>query len=120
LPSTCYFGLSSKSIDATSPYSASDVLNGGSGEITGTGYTRDSESEPTATDGLVQFAQQSFPTGAATDWPSAVRSVFLATSSDNSGVMICAWNLQTGGTARNLAQANVTENVTPQLDLNNV
>jgi hypothetical protein len=116
LPSTCYFLLSTKSVDATTPFAAGNTLAGGTlGEITGTGYARQSQAEPGPSNGVVSFAQESWSTGAATDWPSAVRSVVLVTTPDNTGKAICAWNLQTGGAARDMSQANTTENVTPTL-----
>lgn len=118
LPATCYFLLSTKSVDATSAFAAGNTLSGATlGEITGTGYSRKSEAEPTPASGVVAFAQKSWATGAATDWPSTVRSVVLVTTADNSGKAICAWNLQAGGTARDLSQANTTEQFTPTLTL---
>lgn len=117
LPSTCRFLLSTKSVDGTSAFSASDTLAGGVGEITGTGYARTSEAEPTAASGVVSFAEKSWDNGAATDWPSNVRSVVLVTSADNSGKAICAWNLIAGATARDMSQAHTTEKYTPQLTL---
>lgn len=118
LPATCYFLLSTKSVDATSAHTAGETLAGGTlGEITGTGYARQSQSEPAPASGVVSFAQMSWATGSATDWPSTVRSVVLVTGSAGTGKAICAWNLQTGGAARDLSQANVTEQVTPTLNL---
>lgn len=118
LPSTCYFLLSSKSVDGTSAFTAGNSLAAVTvGEIAGTGYTRKTESEPSPASGVVSFSQQSWSTASATDWPSAVRSIILVTSSDNSGKAICAWNLQTGGAGRDLSQANTTENVTPTLTI---
>lgn len=116
LPSTCYFGLSTKSVDGTNPYTAGVTL-AGSGEISGTGYSRKTEAEPTASSGVATFAAKSWTTGSATDWSSVARSIFLATTNDNTGKIICAWNLQTGGAARDLSQANTTENATPTLTL---
>lgn len=116
LPSTCYFILSTKSVDGTSAHTAGETLAAADlGEITGTGYARLTESEPTASSGVVSFAVKSWSTGSATNWPSAVRSVVLATGASTTGKAICAWNLQTGGTARDLSAANTTENVTPTL-----
>lgn len=120
LPSTCYFLLSTKDCDT---HVVGDTLAGGVSEITGTGYARQSQSEPTPTTAnpsVIAFAQESFATGSATDWPSSVKSVVLVTTSDNTGKAICAWNLVTGGTARNLAAANTTENVTCTLNLDYV
>src|SRR4051812_6031136 len=97
LPSTCYFLLSSKSIDATSAHTAGETLAGATlGEITGTGYARQSQAEPTPSAGSAAFSQMTFATGSAVDWPAAVRSVVLVTGAAGTGKAICAWNLQTG------------------------
>jgi hypothetical protein len=120
LPATCYFGLSTKSVDATNPWTAADNMSTAGKEITGTGYARLSETEPTASSGVVSFAQKSWATSSATDWSSTVRSVFLTTGTTaggTTGVLICAWNLQSGGAARDMSAANTTENVTPTLQL---
>lgn len=118
LPTTCYFLLSTKSVDATSAHTAGETLAGATlGEITGTGYARQTESEPTAASGVVSFAVKSFATGAATDWPSTVRSIVLVTGAAGTGKAICAWNLQTGGGARDLSAAGTTEAFTPTLTL---
>jgi hypothetical protein len=100
LPSTCYFLLSTKDC---ATHAVTDTLGGGVGEITGTGYARQTESEPTASaanPSAVAFAVKTFATGSATDWPASVKSCVLATTSDNTGKAICAWNLVAGGTAR--------------------
>lgn len=118
LPSTCYFLLSTKSVDGTSAHTAGETLAAADlGEITGTGYTRKTESEPTASSGTVSFAVKTWATSTATDWPANVRSVVLATHASTSGKAICAWNLQAGGAARDMSQANTTENVTPTLQV---
>ena len=90
------------------------------GEITGTGYSRKSEAEPTpslANPAVIAFAVKSWATGAATDWPASVKSIVLATTPDNTGKAICAWNLVAGGTARAMNAANTTENFTPTLNM---
>lgn len=117
LPATCYFALSTRDC---ATHVVTDTLGGGIGEITGTGYARQTESEPTATSAnpsAVVFAQKTFTTGSATDWPSSVKSIVLVTTSDNTGKAICAWNLVPGGTARALNAASTTENFTPTLNL---
>jgi hypothetical protein len=119
-PSTCYFLLSTKSVSGTNPFSAGNTLSGATlGEITGTGYARQSQAEPAAASRAKPFSQMSWSTGSATDWPSTVRSVVLVTTADNTGKAICAWNLQTGtgGAARDMSQANTTENAAPVLTL---
>lgn len=119
LPATCYFALSTKSVDGTSPHTAGETLAGAAfGEVTGTGYARLSESEPTASSGTVTFSTKTWNTGAATDWPSAVRSIVLMTGAAGTGKLIAAWNLIPGGTARDMSQVNTTENAAPSLVLN--
>jgi hypothetical protein len=116
LPATCYFLLSSRDC---ATHAVTDTLGGGVGEIIGTGYARLSESEPTASaanPSAVAFAQKTWTTGAATDWPASVKSVVLVTTSDNTGKAICAWNLVPGGTARAMNAASTTENFTPTLN----
>lgn len=116
LPITCYFILSTKGVDAGTAHTAGETLAAATlGEITGTGYARLTQAEPTPASGVVTFSVKSWTTGAATDWPSGVRSIVLATGASTTGKAICAWNLQTGGAARDLSAANTTENVTPTL-----
>lgn len=110
LPSTCTFDLSTKSVGATSPFAETDTYSG-RGVITGTGYAAQTQSRPTPAGGTVTFTQMSWSTGANTDWSSTCRSVVLS----NGGTIICAWNLQAGGTARDMSQANTTEQFTPTL-----
>jgi hypothetical protein len=118
LPATSYFLLSTKSVGATSPHVASETLAAADlGEITGTGYVRQSQAEPTPATGSFAFALMSFANGAATDWPAAVRSLVLATASGTGGKAVCAWNLIAGGAARDLSAASTTENCTPTLTL---
>ena len=117
LPGTCYFLLSTRDCNT---HVVTDTLSGGVGEITGTGYARQSQAEPTATSAspsVIAFSQMTWTTGSATDWPASVKSVVLATTSDNTGKAICAWNLQTGGAARDFSAPSTTENFTPTLNV---
>jgi hypothetical protein len=117
LPATCYFLLSTKDC---ATHVVGDTLGGGVGEITGTGYARQSEAEPAASlanPSAVAFAQKTWSTGANTNWPASVKSCVLATTVDNTGKAICAWNLVAGGAARDMSAANTTENFTPTLNL---
>lgn len=116
LPATAYFLLSTK--DEAS-FLQTDTLAGGVSEITGTSYARLNEALPTPTSAnptVIAFAQKSWSTGANTDWPAAVKSVVMVSSSDNTGKAICAWNLN-GTTGRAMNAASTTENFTPTLDL---
>lgn len=116
LPATCYFLLSTKD-EAT--FTQADTLAGGVGEITGTGYARKSQSLPTpstANPTAIAFTLMSWATGSATDWPSAVKSAVLVSTSDDTGKAICAWNLN-GTTGRAMNAASTTENFTPTLNL---
>lgn len=112
LPTTCYFLLST---DACASLTAASTLAGGVGEITGTGYARQSEAAPTPSAGSVSFSQLTWSTGSATNWPAAVKSCILVSSADNTGKAIFAWNLVAGGTARDMSAASTTENFTPTL-----
>jgi hypothetical protein len=117
LPSTCYFLLSTKDC---ATLVVGDTLAGGVAEITGTGYARQSQAEPTATaanPSATVFTQMTWSTGAATNWPAGTKSAILATTSDNTGKAICAWNLVAGGTARDMSAASTTENFTPTLNV---
>jgi len=115
LPATCYFLLSSKSVDATSPFVLADTLAAGVGEISGTGYSRKNHAEPTPVNGLVTFVIMTWDTGTATNWSATTRSIVLATTPDNSGKALCAWNLQSGGVARDLSGAHTAESYTPTI-----
>lgn len=118
LPTTVYFALSTKSVDATSPHTAGETLAGAAfGEITGTGYARLSEAEPTVTGGAAVFAVKSWATGAATDWTATARSWVAMTGAAGTGKLLCARNLVSGGAARDLSGANTTENVTPTISV---
>lgn len=110
LPSTCTFDLSTKTCDELGKEA---TYAGGFAKATGTGYSAKTESEPTAVKGKVEFAKKTWETGAATDWPSGVKSIVLR----NGEKLICAWNLQAGGTARAMNAANTTQNYTPTLTL---
>lgn len=114
LPATCYFLLSTTPV---SSLTAASTLAGGVGEVTGTGYSRQSQARPTPSGGAASFAQMSWTTGTATDWPSNVASVVLVTTADNTGKAICAWNLILGGGTRDMSKANTTEQVAPTFNL---
>lgn len=114
LPATCYFLLSTL---AASSFTAGSTLAGGVGEITGTGYARQSQARPVPAGGAAAFAQMTWNTGSATNWPAGTRSVVLVTTADNTGKVICAWNLVAGGAARDMSAAGTTESVTPTLSL---
>ena len=90
LPATCYFLLSTK---AVSSFVLTDTLAGGVAEITGTGYARQSQAAPTPVGPLTTFAQMTWTTGTAVNWPASVQSLVLATTANNTGYAICAWNL---------------------------
>lgn len=113
LPATLSFDLSSKDCNT---HVVGDTFAGGYGIITGTGYAAQTEAEPTATlanPAAVAFAQKTWATGAATDWPASVKSVVMRDASH----IFCAWNLVTGGTARAMNAASTTENFTPTLNV---
>lgn len=121
LPSTCYFALSTKSVDSTTPFSVADTLAGTLiGEVntggSATGYARIGTATPAMSGHTESFPQLTWTTGTALDWPATVRSVVLVTvASGVAGTAICAANLQSGGAARDMSAANTTEKVTPTL-----
>jgi hypothetical protein len=119
LPATCYFLLSTKGVDAGTAHTAGETLAAADlGELAGaTGYARKNQAEPAPVNGVVSFAQMTWDTGSATNWPAGVRSIVLATGPAASGKAICAWNLQAGGAPRDMSGANTTENVTPTLNV---
>lgn len=115
LPATCSFALSTKTCSALL---VTDTFAGGFAEITGTGYARQTEAEPTASSAnpaAISFAQKTWATGAATDWPAAVASCVLVDATNSK--LLCAWNLQAGGATRAMNAANTTENFTPTLNV---
>lgn len=124
-PATVYFLLSTKYVASggggSSQFAATDTLAGSapnaSGEITGTGYARDSQSVPSSSAGVMDFTQMSWATAAATNWPADVCSIVACTSTDNTGKMLVVWDLQTGGVARNMSGASTTLDVTPSYTL---
>lgn len=114
LPATCTFALSTKDC---STHAVTDAY-ASFGEITGTGYARQTEAEPTASSAnpaAVAFAIKTWATGAATDWPASVKSCVLVDATNSK--LIFAWNLVTGGAARAMNAAGTTENFTPTLTL---
>ena len=116
LPATCFFLLSTKS---ETDFLQTDTLAGGVGEATGTGYARQSQALPTPTTAnptAISFVQMTWSTGSATDWPVAVKSVVLVTTTDNTGVAVAAWNVNgTSGFPMNAASTTLQD--TPTLDL---
>lgn len=115
VPANAFFALSTKSVDGTTPFAVTDVIATSDGEITGTGYTRQTQVTPAASSRDVAFVQVSWDTDVNTDWPAAVRSCVLMSTSDDTGVMICAWNLQAGAVARDMSAAETIERFTATL-----
>lgn len=116
-PATITFDLSTRKVgtQAGGEHNETDTAAGGFGIITGTGYTAKTQAEPAATGlGVKAFTILSWATGAAADWPAAVRSIVARDAGTNK--LLCAWNLQSGaqsGNPRDLSAPNTTENVTP-------
>lgn len=107
-PATVSFALST---DAVADMAATDTYAGGFNEVAGTGYVRATQAEPGATGlGSKVFTEESWATGAATDWTSPKSIIALDDTTDK---IIQAWNLVAGGAARDMSQANTTLNVTP-------
>lgn len=113
-PATCTFALSTKDCNT---HVVGDAY-ASFGEITGTGYTRQTEAEPTLTSAnpaAMVFAAKVFATGAATDWPASVKSIVFVDATNSK--LICAWNLVAGGAARAMNAASTTETFTPTLNV---
>ena len=111
LPATCRFLLSTKAVSA---FAVTDTLAGaGSGEISGTGYARQSEARPVPVGETITFTQLIFDNLGASNWPNNIASWVLVTSADNSGKMLCAANLVAGGTVRDLSVPFTQEKVIP-------
>lgn len=111
-PATCTFALSTKDC---ATHAVTDAY-ASFGEITGTGYTRQTEAEPTFTSAnpaVQAFAAKVFATGVATDWPASVKSIVFVDATNSK--LICAWNLVAGGAARAMNAAGTTETFTPTL-----
>src|SRR5215216_6118805 len=88
-PATVTFALSTKDCNT---HVVGDVY-AAFGEITGTGYARQTEAEPsfTAANPAAQvFGAKTFATGAATDWPASVKSCVMVDAGNTK--LICAWN----------------------------
>ena len=109
-PNPVYFLLSASPVGVLT---ATSTLAGGVGEISGTGYERQSQPLPTVIGGVLAFATMYFTTGLAVDWPHDVVSLVAVTTLNNSGIALCAWNLQPNGTPRDMAAVSTTEQVTP-------
>jgi hypothetical protein len=117
LPTTVYFLLSTKSCNGaggSGTFTENDTLaSTGVGEITGTGYARQSQAAPTPSGGLISFTAKTWSTVGATDWPNSVRSCVAVTTPDNTGKALWGWNLQAGGGARDMSLASTSEQFTP-------
>jgi hypothetical protein len=106
--------LSTKTADefvATEKISAGKVPSEISTVTASTGYAQQEDASPTVSGTEVKIAQKEWKTEAHTDWPATVKSAVLIMG----GVMICAWNLQAGGGARDMSAANTTEKFTGTL-----
>jgi len=103
-PSTVNIALSTKPCSSTGAHVVGDTLAGGFGEITGTGYARQSVSEPAAaSDGSKTWPTASFATGSATNWPAAVKSAVVIDPGQNK--LLAALDLTA---TRDMSGANTT------------
>jgi hypothetical protein len=105
------FALSTKTVDEL--VATLKGTEAAFGEITGTGYARQEQEPPLATEKAKKFAEMEWKTATATDWPASTKSVVCFSGT----TVICAWNLQAGGAARDLSGANTTEKFTPTFQL---
>lgn len=119
LPTSGKLALSTKDCNT---HVVGDTYVGGFSEITGTGYTQQTVTEPTATTAnpsVVSFAAASWTTGSATNWPAGTKSVVLIDDSGGAGNerIVCAWNLVAGGAARDMSAASTTLSFTGTLNV---
>lgn len=108
-PGTIDVALSTKPCSGGGAHVVGDTLAGGFGEITGTGYARQSLTEPVAaSDGTKTWSAASFATGAATNWPAAVKSAVLI--NPGTSKLLAAVDLSA---TRDMSAANTTVTFTP-------
>lgn len=107
LPSTGWFLLSTLPCAQAATSDLTDC-----GELTGTGYARQSQPVPALTDGLITFEPITWQTATATDWSWATQTLLLATTGNNTGSIVYAWDL--GG--QDLSHPGDQLIVTPILD----
>lgn len=105
-PPVVYFLLSNRGVLS---FEAGDTLRNGVGEIQGKGYKRVAQGRPPILTGKIMFAPVQWDT-AGPDWPTDVRSLVAATTPDNGGAAICAWQLSQ---ARDMSAYGRTLSVTP-------
>lgn len=105
-PSTLSVALSTKPCSGGGAHVVGDTLAGGFGEITGTGYSRQSISEAASSGGTKTWPTATFSTGSATDWPAAVKSAVLISGS----ALLAAIDLSA---TRDMSAANTTVTFTP-------
>lgn len=105
-PSTLSLALSTKPCSGGGAHTAGETVGAADfGEITGTGYTRQTISEPAAnSSGTKAWPDAVWATSTATDWSSAVKSVCIIDPTDSK--LLAALDL---GATRDLSGANTTE-----------
>lgn len=108
LPATSWFLLSILTADQSS---IADLVD--CGEITGTGYDRQSQTTPTMQAVAVTFDAVTWLTGSAADWPWQVQSLVMATTHNNTGSVVCAWDIG----AQDLSHPGDLLELTPVLSL---
>lgn len=108
IPTTVTLDLSTKSVDSTNPFTRASTY-ATRGAASGTGYAQKTYTGWTKTGGTFATIQGTWQTNAATDWPNNCRSCVASTGSGAGAKMLWAWNLQTGGGARDMSAANTTE-----------
>jgi hypothetical protein len=115
-PSEPSFLLSTKPCSGTGSHKVTDTYVGGVGEITGTGYLAKKETFTISGSGegerTLTFAQLAWLTESHTDWQNAKSVVAYDATTKKA---FCAWNLQAGGAARTLGEANIEEKFTPTI-----
>lgn len=108
-PTNVYVALSTKTCDQ---FADSNTLVTGTSmlsEITGTGYTRFTLAKPGSTGrGQRVWPTASWATSAATNWNNPPAFVVISVISGTSGIAFFVANLNDGGAAVTMNQANVT------------
>lgn len=108
----------------TSGLQPTDVLSG-VGEVAGwtggaTPYARISQLVPAPSNGIINFTMIQWASDTASNGPAVVASVIMATTADNTGKAVYAWNINAGGASVAFNGPNNVLRATPTFFLQNV
>ena len=111
-PTNVYVALTTKTCDQ---FADADTLVTGASmlsEITGTNYARDTLAKPSSTGrGQRVWPSADYATGSATNWQNPPAFVVVSVVSGTAGIAYFVANLNDGGAAVTMNQANVTLSV---------